>query len=206
MNKVLTSFSPNRLTDSELIVLSGGACSQMNGNPHFPTPSPELITVQTATDEFLTADEKSKTGSHQDVAIKNQKRKNLEKLLHALAVYVNLTADGDEAILLSSGFELAKKAEAVGPLDAPEGLQVKAGNARGSLSVSCKRVAGAGSYGFEYRQLQTESDNGWIRVDSTKHNILVTGLVSGGQYAFRVMAIGSNPQRNWSNEVSSFVL
>lgn len=206
MQNVLTSFSKSRLSDSEIIVSGNTVSVNMENNPYFPTPSPGVTAIRTATDEFLAAEQKAQSGSREDVAVKNQKRKVLEKNLHDMAVYVNLTANGNEAMLLSSGFELAKKAEPVGPLAAPEGLKVKPALSKGSVDLSCKRVAGASSYGFEYRLLTGESENGWVRVDSTKHQVLVNGLTSGSKYAFRVVAIGADPQRNWSDEVNSFVL
>ena len=140
------------------------------------------------------------------VAIKNQKRKTLEDLLQDLAVYVNQTANGNEAMLISSGFDLAKKSEPIGPLPAPENLKITPGKSKGSLQLSCASVSGAKSYGFEYRLINSESENGWVRVDSTKRKVLLTDLSRGKQYAFRVLAIGTNPQRNWSDEINSFVM
>jgi len=70
--------------------------------------------------------------------------------------------------------------------------------------VSCNRVDHANSYSVEYRNLTTP--NGTGTAFATKPKMLISGLTSGNQYAFRVLAVGSDPQRNWSDEVNSFVL
>lgn len=204
--RVIINFSPNRYNDSDLVVKSNTVADEMTDNPNFVNPSPTPASIKGAAADFLFYTQKATGGSHEDVAFKRQKRKRLEDLLQHLAIYVNQTAKGDEAMLISSGFDLIKKPEPAKALPAPEKLKIKPGKSKGSLQLSCSSVAGARVYGFEYRLTDRESENDWARVDSTKHNVLVTGLISGKQYAFRVLAIGSNPQRNWSDEVNSFVL
>lgn len=206
MIKALVNFATNRYSDADLTVKSNTIVTSMTGNAAFTNPSPALDVVQAASDDFLTSEQKAEGGSHQDVALKNQKRKVLEKQLHDLGVYVNQTANGDIALLMSSGFDLSKSPEPIGPLDAPDNLKLKPGKSKGTLEASWNTVGGANTYGVEYRLLNSESSKDWVRIDSTKHQVLVSGLTSGSQYAFRVVAIGSNAQRNWSDEVYSYVM
>jgi len=204
MFKVLVSFSNNNYSDAELLVKASDVIKGVTNNSNFPTPLPALDEVEAARVAFRDALAAANSGLHEAVAEKNEKRKVLEELLHDLAVYVNQTAKGDEKILLSSGFEMAKKAEAAGPLDAPENVQVHPAKSKGTVEVTCNRVAHANSYSIEYRNLTTP--NGTATAFATKPKVLITGLTSGNQYAFRVLAVGSDPQRNWSDEVNSFVL
>ena len=204
MLKVIISFSTSNYSDSELLVKAADVITGMTDNSGFPTPSPTLEAVEAARVAFQDALAASNSGSHQAVALKNDKRDELEDLLHDLAVYVNLTAKGDETLLFSSGFDLSKKVESVGPLDAPENVQVHPGQSKGSVEVSCDRVEHANSYTVEYRNL-TEP-GGTVNAYATKPKIEIDGLTSGHQYAFRILAVGTNPKRNWSNEVTSFVL
>ncbi|WP_320167864.1 fibronectin type III domain-containing protein [Mangrovibacterium marinum] len=204
MYKVITSFTTSNYSDAELLVKASDVIKGVTNNSNFPTPSPALDEVEAARVAYRDALAAANGGSHEAVAEKNEKRKALEVLMHDLAVYVNQTGKGDEKILLSSGFDLSKKAEPAGPLDAPENVQVHPAKSKGSVEVSCNRVSHASSYSVEYRNLTTP--NGTATAFATKPKVLITGLTSGNQYAFRVLAVGTDPQRNWSDEVNSFVL
>ena len=187
-----------------MVVKTSEVIKGVTNNSNFPAPSPALDQVEAARVAYSDALAACNSGDHQLVADKNEKRKVLENLLHDLGMYVNQVGKGDEKVLLSSGFDMAKQAEPVGPLDAPENLQVHPGKSKGTVEVSCNRVAHASSYSIEYRNLTTP--NGTATAFATKPKVLITGLTSGNQYAFRVVAVGADPQRNWSDEVNSFVL
>ncbi len=204
MYKVLISFTTSNYSDAELIVKASEIVKGVTNNSNFPTPSPAIDEVETARVAYSDALAASNSGDHQAVAVKNEQRKVLENLLHDLGMYVIQTGKGDEKILLSSGFDLSKKAEAAGPLDAPENLQVHPAKSKRTVEVTCNRVAHANSYSIEYRNLTTP--NGTATAFATKPKVLITGLISGNQYAFRVLAVGTDSQRNWSDEVNSFVL
>ena len=204
MMKVLISFDSGSYTDSGLLVKAADVISGMTNNSGFPNPSPTPETIETSRAAFLDALAASNSGSHQAVAYKNDKRKELEELLHDLGVYVNQTAKGDEALLLSSGFDLQKKAGPAGPLPAPENIRVQVGESAGSVELSCERVKQAVCYAVQYRNL-TEPGETDI-VFATKPKFEIDGLTTGHHYAFRILAIGTNPKRTWSNEVTSFVL
>ncbi len=204
MFKVLINFTTNSYSDAELLVKAFDVIKGVSNNSNFPTPSPTVDEVEAARVAYRDSLAASNSGDHQAVADKNEKRKVLEDLLHDLGMYVNQIGKGDEKILLSSGFDLSKKAEAAGPLDAPENLQVHPAKSKGTVEVTCNRVAHANSYTIEYRNLTTP--NGTATAFATRPKVLITGLTSGNQYAFRVLAVGTDPQRNWSDEVNSFVL
>lgn len=115
-------------------------------------------------------------------------------------------SEGDEAIILSSGFDVNKKPGVIGPLPKASGLSIKAGDNKGPVLLNCKVVAHADFYEFEYTSAPSNAASIWLKQTSTKHRMLIDGLTSGKQYVFRVAGAGSDPSRNWSDEISSFVL
>jgi hypothetical protein len=120
--------------------------------------------------------------------------------------YVQLVSKGDEAIILSSGFDVNRKPAAIGSLTKATGLSIKAGENKGSIVANWNVVAHAGFYEFEYTAAPSNLTSIWLKKTSTKHKMLIDGLTSGKQYVFRVAGAGSDPSRNWSDEISSFVL
>lgn len=203
---VSKNFSSGKFSDESLATKAQVIHDGMNGNEHFPTPDPNLEELQTAITSFLSAIIKAKNGSKDDTADKNAKRQILVDLLHRLSYYVQVTSLGDETIILSSGFDINKQSGTVGILPKPDNFKVVSGPNKGSIELSCDVVDHASFYEFQYTMAPIASTNVWQLKTSTKRKILIEGLTSGQQYVFKVAAAGSDPNRIWSNEISSYVL
>lgn len=201
--KIKTSFS--RYNDSNLEVKANTIIAAMTSNPNFPSPVPPLAEVTTAAAEYSTALLAAKQGGRTEVAIKKQKRTELIKLLTKLASYVTLTANGDRAIMVSSGFDLAKTREPLPPLVKPQVLKVVDGVNPGELKVIIGRVAGARSYMYEYTQDPLTPGSSWTGQNGTLSKVLFKNLESGKKYWCRVIAYGRNEQLAYSDPVSRIV-
>jgi hypothetical protein len=206
MSKVLKDFSTNSYSDSELIIKAGSIRECMTDNSSFPDPSPTLDQLKEGTDNFNAALIKAESGTKADKAAKNQIRDTLEALLQLLADYVQRTSKGDETIILSSGFDVQKKSSTIGPLDKPTGVTVKMGNNKGSAIVMCEVVPKSRYYEGEYTATPVTAASIWLRNTSTKRKIQFNNLKSGTEYAFRITAAGTDPTRNWSDEIITYVI
>lgn len=206
MTNVSRCFSQKKYNDESLAVFTQHVIACLTGNTRFATPDPTLTVVQTALTAFNAAVAKTVDGTRQDTADKNAKREVLEDLLRKLADYVQRVSAGVEVSILSSGFDIHKKPEPVGPLPTPENFKVKVGKNKGSVEVSCDAVANASFYEFEYTESPASAVSTWLKKTTTKKQLLLEGLQSGKEYTFRVAAASSDPSRQWASEVSSFVL
>lgn len=204
--KVIRDFSSNRYTDTELSVMASHVVAEMTDNVNFPTPNPALQAITTANAAYIEALNKAVSGNREDIVIKNSCRKLIETLLKQETEYAQSASGGNEAIILSSGFEVAKKPAPVGPLARATGIKVNAGTNKGSIMVDCDVVEHAAFYEYEYTDAPSTPNSIWLKKTSTKHKVLIEGLTSGKQYVFRVAGAGSDPSRNWSDEITSFVL
>jgi hypothetical protein len=191
-----------RFSDTGFLTFSKSVLQKMTDNPNFPTPQPTLVVVGGAIDDYDTALANAVDGNKQDTEIKNQKRAALDSILKQLASYVELVADDDEAVLLSSGFELIKTPEPAGPLGPAQNFRVEAVD-KGQLKLSCDANKLAKIYKMGYRKAgETE----WQEIDSTASRYLLTGLESGKEYICRVLLVGTSLIRTYSDEVNCFVL
>lgn len=204
--KVSTNYSSSKYSDLNLSKKTNYILDKMQGNVAFVASRPPLEEVRTANNLYITSLGKVEYGTKEDTVLKNSCRQAVEKLLKSLALYVQEISNGDEAIILSSGFDVNKKATTIGQLDKPENLIVKPGDNKGAILVSCDVVNNANFYEFEYMEITADGSGIWIQRTSTKRKIQIEGLTSGKQYRFRVAAAGSDPSRIWSDEVSSYVL
>ena len=204
--KVIRDFSTSRYTDLELSAKATHVVEQMTGNTNFPTPMPPLETITNANETYIINLGKVEGGNRQDTVNKNNSRKFVESLLQQETDYVQQIAQGDESLILSSGFDVNRKPSYVGPLPKAIGLMVKPGDNKGTMQAECKVVNNARFYEFEYTEAPIAPNCIWIVKTSTKHRLLIEGLTSGKQYVFRVAGAGSDSSRNWSDEIYSFVL
>lgn len=204
--RVIVNFSKSRLTDAEVSAQLAKVIAEMTGNTNFLEPVVSLVTAQEELDKFNDLSIAAKDGTRKDTAAKNAQRKVVESILKKLGNYVQLTSDGDETIILTSGFDLAKKAMPIGPLEQATGLSVKPGSNKGAVSLSCDIVDQASFYEFEYTSAPSTPESIWLKQTSTKRRMEIAGLTSGKQYAFRVAGAGTDLMRKWSEEVVSYIM
>lgn len=202
--KLILDFST--LKDAELSPKAEHIVTSMTDNAAFPTPTPTLATVQTGINTYNTALARAiNRGTKVDTLQKDQARKALETLLVHLGNYVTEVADGNAIMLASSGFDLSKIRQKIGALPKPENFKLTPGNNKGSMEVSVKKVMHADFYEFQFAEL-TNDDAAWQTRTTQKRKMTIDGLTSGKQYKFRVAAAGSDPTRNWSEEMISYIL
>lgn len=203
---VSRNFSTNKYSDEGLATKSQVIHDDMNGNEHYPNPDPSLDILQTAIIDYKDAIVKATNGSKDDTAIKNARRQIVEDCLHRLSYYVQVTSNGVEAVILSSGFDINKNSGTVGVLPKPENFKVMVGDNKGTVELSCDAVANASFYEYQYTKLPLSATSIWTMRTATKRKLLVEGLTSGQQYVFKMAAGGSDPSRTWSDEITSYIL
>jgi hypothetical protein len=204
--KVSKDLSSNRYTDADLNVKAGHIVTSMTDNANFQNPNPALEVVSTANTDYKEGLDKSQSGNKSDTVNKNNLRATLVLLLQQLADFVQTASGGDEAIILTSGFDVTKKPSTVGVLDKPDNFKIVMGANKGSVVASCDVVNHAQFYEFEYVEGTPTASSVWIKLTSTKHKLLIENLVSGKEYTFRVAGAGSDLSRVWSNTITTFVV
>lgn len=202
-NKIVTGFSS--LTDAGFLNKAQAINSSMTGNANFPDASPSLAEITTAIQAYSTALTAAvQSRSRNDVAVKNEKRNDLNDLLTSLAGYVNFVADGDKTMLVSSGYDLAKEGDST-PLQKPDNIQVADGINPGELVVSVTAVKGARSYVHQYTQDPVTAESDWTHTTSTSSKYIFKNLDSAKRYWCRVAAVGAYEQVVISDPASRVV-
>lgn len=133
----ITGLSPTDKVAKALLVET-----KMTGNADFPTPVPTLAELKTGREDLETAITEAAGGDHAKVFARQKAEAALDDLLVRMAMYVSNTAAGDELKILSTGFELRKQPEPIGPLDAPTDLEARTGALPGAIGLRCKPVKG----------------------------------------------------------------
>jgi hypothetical protein len=179
--KAISDYS--RDTDDELDDVGSEAVKNLTGNASF-TVTTELNKVNVAQTDFHGKKAAAGTGGPAAVSAKNDARKVLIDALHALALVVNIQANGNETKLKSTGLRLTKVATNEA-LPQPTGLVVKQGAASGTISIKVN-VPGAADHGtlFAYSPVSNPetNPNEWKMQHANGHSININGLVRGTEY------------------------
>ena len=194
------------LTVPEKIAKARQIVTKMTGNAHFPTPTPNLVSVSDAADFAENANgqaQDARQTAKQKTSALNQAEDRLDKLLNQIAGYVESIAGGDEQTILSAGMDV--RAVAVATTDTPgqpQALTPTVGDRDGEIDLSWDTVTGAKSYVID-RSGDPVTPASWSHGGvSTKSNFTAEGLNSGARYWFRVAAVNNNGQSGWSDPVT----
>ncbi|MGI8436548.1 MAG: fibronectin type III domain-containing protein [Chthoniobacterales bacterium] len=170
-------------------------------------PKPDLVDALAAANADLktkqAASLEAKRAARQAAADMNASAKLQRIAVGNLAGQVNTVADGDAALILSTGLEVRATAAPLPPItEAPTDLATSINGVPKRVVVSWTGVIGARNYEAQYT-LDLTGETGWVTVSETpgKTRINVDGLTSGTKYAFRVRALGNGQPGPWSGPV-----
>ena len=203
MKKVKTVLDFLRFPVSDKIEFYRNAISKITGNTYFTTPDIPMATATTQVNTLETDFVAAKTGAHQAVAKMHQSEKIADATFRKLALYVDRIADGNDAIILSSGFHISKQPDT----KRTKSFEVNAGQNSGEIDLAHQSVAGAKAYIWQYSigNLPTD-DKQWLMGDATtKAKITLTGFESGTKIWFRVLAVTANGTQPCSDPVLKVV-
>jgi hypothetical protein len=198
MKKFFVLYSFVRMNMGELIEEGRSIFKKMTGNVFFPTPDVSLAALATAIDSLEDSYTISRDGGGKlAVAKTNTLRKVLENLLRKLASYVDRIADGDEKIILSSGFDTTKEPQ---PATHPV-FKVTAGGVQGQVILVHKAVHGATAYVWQYsKDTIPAEDKLWVFAGvSSQAKCVIENLDSLSKYWFRVSPVLRIGMMPWSD-------
>jgi len=191
------------LTVPDKIAKARQIVTKMTGNAHFPTPTPNLVSVSDATDFAENANGQAQSArqtAKQKTSALNQAEDALDKLLNQIAAYVESIAGGDEQIILSAGMDVRAAAVATtDPPGQPQALTPTAGDHDGEIDLSWDTIPGAKSYVID-QSIDPVTPTTWAHSGvSTRSAYTAKSLASGTRYWFRVAGVNSNGQSGWSD-------
>jgi len=169
----------------------------------YPNLPVSLATIKAALDDFESALLAAKDGGHTAIAVRNDKEKIVDELFRDLASYVNKVANGDETIIIKSGFHASKQPSSH---QKPE-FTVSDGVHSGSVILKIKAIQAAVAYIWQY--VQEGSPNAasvWVTVNtSTVTTFQIDNLTPGLIYSFRFASISVDGTSDFSSPITKFV-
>lgn len=184
-NRIVLDFI--RIPVSQKVETGRNVKSKMTGNPKFGTPDISMEELETTTDLLETRSVAALSGGKEATALMHQTEEEWNDKMRKLARYVDRIADGDSAVILSAGFNLAKQPA---PAVRPE-FNVELSDKSGSVIIRRQAVESAKSYIWQYCTGETpvvEFD--WTTAAVTSQaSTELNGLITLTKYWFRVAAV-----------------
>lgn len=202
MSRIIYPFKQSR--DSEVAKTANRVLGSSKGNSFFPDTT-LVQELEKRTVEFQVSMNNAADGGKTLIAIRKEKRIALIDIMVQFGFYVSQIAKGDRAILLSSGFDLAKESGESKQLAAIESLSVTNVSA-GEAYVVVKRVKGARAFIHQYTTEPPSDATAWVSETTAHRKHTFTGLKPLATHWFRVIAIGLNGQKTISDAISRVIL
>jgi hypothetical protein len=193
-----------KLSIPEKVEKGNHIISSIESNPVFKNCIPTTTEVATLLAELETAHQNSMKGGLNLTVLLHQKEKEVDNAMSRLVNFVEIVANGDDAVILAAG--MGVKARAI-----PQQRTVAAlhGEHQGEAILQAPAVKN-GSYLWQkklIRMAADETSDAWEHAGvTTRTRFVVQGLTAGAKYLFRVASITSKGQGPWSDAVSLIAL
>jgi hypothetical protein len=200
--KVALGFT--RLSDGDLSGFTSNVITCMTGNASFAKPPVALADLAKLQATFDTAVAAALDGGTALTAAKNAARDALVAALRKTAAYAQIAADGDVALLLTSGFSANSTTRVRTKLAVPLIMAVE-NEGTTKLMVRLQAVANAKSY--EVRAINGAPTPAASAISTQARRIVVENLTPGTTYNLSARAIGgSEGFSEWSDPVSHMAI
>jgi hypothetical protein len=200
MKSLKVALGFNRLSDGDLSAFASNVVTCMTDNTTFAKPPVTPADLAKLLDTFHAALAATIDGGISLTATKNAARDALLSALRKIAAYVQIVADGDTALLLTSGFAAASTNRMRTKLNSPVIMSVD-NEGTTKLLVRLQTVTNARAY--ELRAFNGSATPAASMISTQARRIIVGNLTPGTTYNLQVRAIGgSEGFSEWSDLVS----
>ena len=200
--KVALGFT--RLSDGDLSGFTSNVITCLTSNAAYAKPPVALADLAKLQATFDTAIAAALDGSTSLTAAKNAARDALVAALRKMAAYAQIAADGDVALLLTSGFSANSTSRTQTKLASPLILAVE-NEGTAKLTVRLQTVARAKSY--EVRAINGATTPAASVISTQARRIVVGNLTPGTTYNLSARAIGgSEGFSEWCDPVSHMAI
>lgn len=197
--KVLLSFA--YFTDSKLLAFCLRVITSLTGNVNFPVTTPTVAEITTLTNDYSTALSNAADGGKTLTAIKKEKRLLLIRGMRRLAYFIQANGDNNEAIILSTGFDVNKDTQNTTLLpDTPTDLRLDYGELSGTADAKANPADYALMYEFRFTEDEYSPTARWIYLPlTTSPKTVITGITPGNHICAQIRSVNGKGVSNWSD-------
>ena len=197
------------LSAPEVIATGNRLVSGLEGNPHFPKPTPPLDELKRKLAELQAAHEeyrKLRLRLNELKTARDQAMRVAKIAIELEAEYVQEASDGEAQKIVSANLT-AERTWHLWPFGSPVQvieLSASTGDAPGEVDLVWDSVRDAKGYEVECCH-DFAGDGPWVQCAvASESRVTVKDLIAGRRYWFRVRAIGGKGEGDWSDPVTKY--
>ena len=194
-----------RIPVAQKVEFTRNVIAKVRNNPKLANPDVKVEDLEAKADLLEARSVAALGGGKEATALMHQTEEELDDMLRKMARYVDRIADGDNTIILSSGFNLAKQPS---PAVRPD-FSVELGEKSGSVTIRRQAVDGAKSYIWQHCTGETPAANesDWTTAQVTsKASVELSGLTSKTTYWFRSAVVTTTGTSAYNSPVMQVVI
>lgn len=169
-------------------------------NPNFPNPYPNLGLLQNANANLQTALVNEKPGDKESTSLVHDWVREQNRIIKALAAYVEFESNNDATIALSSGFSIKEAS-----VPSPKNFNAKQGKQSGTVELETKASRNS-SYIWQYAASAEDNANWQQAGVSLQSSFMVSGITPALKYWFRVAVVTKKGQQPFSDPYGVLVV
>lgn len=199
MKLVKISLTFKKLSAALLAVFGQSVLTAITNNVFFPNPYPVITLLQSALTTLVNTIANQHPGDPASTSAVMDAKRELNRILSALAAHVQFESNTDVTKALTSGFSLSKvRGAAISIFTAEQGVQ--------SGSVDVSSPGGGKSYIWGYTPEPIVAANWLVAATTTQSSFTINGLTPGTKYWFRVALITPAGQQPACNPIMVHVV
>ena len=185
-------LSLTRLSVLALLALLRNVIAKMTGNAFFTTPAVTMVAMDGQADALEAAIEAATDGSKEARILRDVEVAKAQAMLRIQADYVRTICAGNEAMLISSGFQMATVPTPVGLPNAPLIKSVRMTGETGQVEVRWNSQRGVDSCNVFITMQNPAEGAVWVHAGTTtKSRITLNDLESYKPVWIGVRAVGA---------------
>ena len=190
--KANIKLSLTRLSVLALLALLRNVIAKMTGNAFFTTPAVTMVAMDGQADALEAAIEAATDGSKEARILRDVEVAKAQAMLRIQADYVRTICAGNEAMLISSGFQMATVPTPVGLPNAPLIKSVRMTGETGQVEVRWNSQRGVDSCNVFITMQNPAEGAVWVHAGTTtKSRITLNDLESYKPVWIGVRAVGA---------------
>jgi len=204
MRKDKVVFDYRRISVPKKIAFGRFVITKMRAKELFADPYVTYEEVVSTVDKLEKYYLSSRDGSHTQIALMHQMKEEYDKVFRKLGEYVDRKADGDAAIILSSGFNLVKQPKPRVKIE----LRIERGDIPGTVKLKRAAVDKATAYVWQYSiGGEAPTETSWIFGGcSAQATFEISGLTPQTKLWFRGAAVTREGMQAFTNPIMKVVL
>lgn len=202
MAKIKLGFS--KYTNTDLLLFADNVVLKISTQNNFPNIYPDVTTGIKARDAFRDALVAAQNGGRLEIANRNLKRKELEKVLKLWGSHIEDVSNGNEITILDAGYFVQQTSIAGKSPTPPQNVRLVDGALQGDVKARCKKVSNAISYELRHRQA---NETEWtIAPIAYKTTIELKNVAAPGTIIWvQIRASNSHGYSDWSDPATIMV-